>query len=313
MSYFLSRGLQSDNRKEAFRGWFAQLGELRSYYPNAPLLALSATCSLKIRKKVMKVLNVNDPVEITLSPNKSNIKLIVKKVSNSVEMALLWLIDGLIKLKDEFPKTLIYSNSIKDASMIRQYILTECPDCVPYVEMFHSESADKTKDRIISALGNSESELRIIIATTALGMGVDIRGFHSLIMYGPPQTTVDLIQGIGRLGRDGSQSCAILLHNSFNIRHIDLDVKCVIRDKNCRRLSLMKSFLKDSELDEIRKESEKHTCCDICEEKCQCGDCQYLPVQKLMQSEAEDEEDDQQADSESDLTEVEFSSDLDEL
>jgi superfamily II DNA/RNA helicase len=71
----------------------------------------------------MKVLNVNDPVEITLSQNKSNIKLIVKKVSNSVEMALLWLIDGLVKLKDEFPKILVYCNSIKDASMIRQYIL----------------------------------------------------------------------------------------------------------------------------------------------------------------------------------------------
>ncbi|XP_048767652.2 ATP-dependent DNA helicase RecQ-like [Ostrea edulis] len=81
-------GLQFDNRKEAFRGWFAQSGELRSFYPNAPLLALSATCSLKIRKKAMKVLNLNDPAEITLSPNKSNIKLIVKKVSNSVEMPL---------------------------------------------------------------------------------------------------------------------------------------------------------------------------------------------------------------------------------
>lgn len=37
---FLSRGLQSDIGKEAFRDWFAQLGELSTFYPNAPLLAL---------------------------------------------------------------------------------------------------------------------------------------------------------------------------------------------------------------------------------------------------------------------------------
>lgn len=65
--------------------------------------------------------------------------------------------------------------------------------------MFHSESAEKTKDKIISDLGNPQSDLRIIIATSALGMGVDIQGFHSLVLYGPPLTTVDLIQGIGVL------------------------------------------------------------------------------------------------------------------
>ncbi len=127
------------------------------------------------------------------------------------------------------------------------------------VAMFHSESAEKTKDKIISDLGNPQSDLRIIIATSALGMGVDIQGFHSLVLYGPPLTAVDLIQGIGRIGRDGNPSCAVLLHNSYNVRNIDTDVKCVIRDPSCRR-----SFLKDSELQEIHSDMEKHTCCDIC-------------------------------------------------
>lgn len=261
----------------------------------------------------MKVLNLNDPAEITLSPNKSNIKLIVKKVSNSVEMALLWLIDGLNTLKEEFPKCLVYCNSIKDASIIYQYILTECPDLIHYVEMFHSESAEKTKDRIISALGNPNSELQIIIATNALGMGVDIQGFNSLVLYGPPKTTVDLIQGIGRLGRDGSPSCAILLHNSFNVRNTDLDVKSVIRDASCRRLSLIKSFLKDSELNNIHEEMEKHTCCDICEEKCKCGDCLLLPIEKLLQMESENEDDELEPNSESDATDLESSNDLEDL
>ena len=113
-------------------------------------------------------MNLNNLAEITLLSNKSNIKLIVKNMSNSVEMALLWLIDGLVSLKEDFPKSLVYCNSIRDASMLYLYILMECPDLIFFVEMFHSESIEKTKDRIISSLGNYTSDLRIIIATSAL-------------------------------------------------------------------------------------------------------------------------------------------------
>ena len=98
--------------------------------------------------------------------------------------------------------------------------------------MFHSESVEKTKDKIISSLGNFTSDLRIIIATSVLGMGV--QGLHSLVLYGPPATNVDLIQAIGRVGRDNNPSCAVLLHNSYNVRHIDRDVKSVLSENNCR-------------------------------------------------------------------------------
>ena len=258
-------------------------------------------------------MNLDNPAEITLSPNKSNIKLIVRKMSNSVETALLWLIDGLVSLKEDFPKSLVYCNSIRDASMIYQYILMECPDLIYFVEMFHSESVEKTKDRIISSLGNCTSDLRIIIATSALGMGVNVQGFHSLVLYGPPATNVDLIQAIGRVGRDNNPSCAVLLHNSYNVRHIDCDVKSVLSENNCRRLSLMKTFLKDSELGTIQVEMGKHTCCDTCEEKCDCGECLQLPLEKLLKSESKHADDDKhETDSESEVTEEVNSTDLDD-
>lgn len=174
------------------------------------------------------------------------------------------------------------------------------------------ESAEKTKDKIISDLGNPQSDLRIIIATSALGMGVDIQGFHSLVLYGPPLTAVDLIQGIGRIGRDGNPSCAVLLHNSYNVRNIDTDVKCVIRDPSCRRVSIMKSFLKDSELQEIHSDMEKHTCCDICEDECKCGDCLQLQLERLLKS-SSIETDENVSDSESEVTDFESSGDFDEL
>ena len=47
------------------------------------------------------------------------------------------------------------------------------------------------------------------IATTALGMGVDIKGLHWIINYGPPSDIESYVQELGRAGRDGKQSEAL--------------------------------------------------------------------------------------------------------
>lgn len=93
--------------KETFRKWFNDIGELRSLYPRSSVLALSATCAIKIRKRVMKVLHLADNFkEIVISPNKTNIRISVAKVSNTVETAMHWLIEGLSELKEKFPRTI---------------------------------------------------------------------------------------------------------------------------------------------------------------------------------------------------------------
>jgi hypothetical protein len=62
----------------------------------------------------LKKLNLKsaDIREITLS---LSIKLRISKVSNEVEIAITWLIDALNNIKENFPRTIIYGNSITDA------------------------------------------------------------------------------------------------------------------------------------------------------------------------------------------------------
>jgi superfamily II DNA helicase RecQ len=57
-----------------------------------------------------------------MSPNRQNIKLRFSKVSNKVEIAMTLLLDALNDLKQNFPMTIIYCNSITDASKIYTYI-----------------------------------------------------------------------------------------------------------------------------------------------------------------------------------------------
>lgn len=81
-------------------------------------MVFSVICFLKIRKKILIFLNLKDFVEIILLLNKLNIKFVVKKVYNLVEMVLLWFVDGFELLKEEFLKFLVYCNFIKDVFII---------------------------------------------------------------------------------------------------------------------------------------------------------------------------------------------------
>lgn len=92
-----------------------------------------------------------------MSPNKENIKFVVKKVPNSVGAAMFWLMETLNNLKEKFPRTVIYCNSIKDVSTIYNFLTSEIPDSLNYVQMYHSETPSDCKSEIIDKLGNDSS------------------------------------------------------------------------------------------------------------------------------------------------------------
>lgn len=272
--------------KETFRKWFNDIGELRSLFPKSTVLALSATCTLKIRKRVKKVLHLAADVnEIVISPNKANIRVLVAKIPNTVEMSMHWLIEGLSQLREKFPRTIIYCTSIKDVSDIYSYVTQELPFASNLLEMFHSETPRSRKQKILENLTNLSGEIKIVIATSALGMGLDVKNCHSVILFGPPVQVVDLLQAIGRVGRDGEPSIAIILYNSYHLRKLSSDVKEILRTTDCRRISLLQCFLKSEVISLImEKESRKHTCCDLCRRKCECQNCSMLPLEEIFHS-----------------------------
>lgn len=52
-------------QKQAFRKWFPAVGELRSLFPSAAVLSLSATCTSNIRKRVSKVLQLKEELDLS--------------------------------------------------------------------------------------------------------------------------------------------------------------------------------------------------------------------------------------------------------
>lgn len=78
--------------KPAFREAFARLSELRSLVKaNTPILALTASADLQSRGRIKKQLLLDNAMDLTESPNRSNIRLGVHHVSGPSLDCLDWI------------------------------------------------------------------------------------------------------------------------------------------------------------------------------------------------------------------------------
>ena len=160
--YFLFRG-QNDKKEKrlAFRECFGRLGELRSILPGAPVLALTATATKKIKKNVIESLSLKkDMVLIDVNPNRPNIYLSVRKISNDLNSSFQWLVEKLKKEMNTMGRVLIYCKTIKDCGRIFTYFKCKLGSDAYYpagteqisinmlVGMYHHSTIQKHKERI---------------------------------------------------------------------------------------------------------------------------------------------------------------------
>ena len=82
---------------------------------------------------------------------------------------------------------------------------------------YHAHSKSTMKQKVVAELHKRNSFLRVVFATTALGMGVNTEHVSQIIHITPPSTLEAYFQEIGRSGRDGSDATATLYYNSNDI------------------------------------------------------------------------------------------------
>lgn len=83
------------------------------------------------------------------------------------------------------------------------------------VEMLHSCTPAANKQQILHSFQSKHGTIRVFIATIAFGMGVDCKGVHRIVHYGPSKNVEAYVQETGRAGRDGRQSHAYILYHGI--------------------------------------------------------------------------------------------------
>ena len=72
--------------------------------------------------------------------------------------------------------------------------------------MYHSGTNDHIKDIIMNSLADPWGKIRVVFATDALGMGVNLADVNRVVHYGAPRSLEDYFQESGRGGRTGEQA-----------------------------------------------------------------------------------------------------------
>ena len=146
----------------------------------------------------------------------------------------------------------MYCQTIKQCSIIYNILNIELGDihhgCTKdhryrMVEMLHSNTPEDVKQHVTKMFSQSDSHLRILVATIAYGMGVNCKNVTRVIHFGPSNTVEAYMQENGRCGREGQQSYTILLYNSITIRAANEAMKSYIRGRSCRRQSLLRVLI----------------------------------------------------------------------
>ena len=141
-------------------------------------------------------------------------------------------------------------------------------DAISNIAMFHSKTPEALKTKVLDNFVPMDGPLRVVVATTALGMGVNIPNVERVCHFGIPDTIEEYVQEIGRAGRDRRKSYNILYFKSYHLAHCDDSMKAFIKnpENKCRRAMVAMHFkMKHAKVFPL------HDCCDVCTEKCDCS------------------------------------------
>ncbi|XP_022780469.1 Bloom syndrome protein homolog [Stylophora pistillata] len=190
----------------------------------AVMLALTATATTSTRETITEMLLMDNPHVIYENPCKTNIAYSVHYMDKErlVGDCFQWLADELKEKKEKTTITIVYCQTIKQCCLIYSVLkgmhgrelYSNSADDPGHVllEMLHSCTPVKNKDTVLYAFQKEESPVRVLVATIAFVMGVDCKGVHRTIHFGPSNNIEAYIQETGRSGRDGKQSVACLIY-----------------------------------------------------------------------------------------------------
>jgi len=189
------------NEQRNFRRQMQQLGDLVNV--KAQMVLLTATLPPSKEKELWRRMSFEE-TKVTLFRARTvrkNVKYQVVKVKGDCrekeEEFIVRMIQRMMRDYAE-GKIMVYCNSVRKVKE-----LAEALNCEGYYH--HAEQKDEKLKRF------QDGEERVIVATSALGLGIDIADIRAIIHADEPRSLLDYAQESGRAGRDGLASQAIVI------------------------------------------------------------------------------------------------------
>ncbi|MGG8495512.1 DNA helicase RecQ [Tenacibaculum sp. TC6] len=188
-----------------FRPSYKQLAFLKKSLPEVPIVALTATADKATQEDILEQLAIPNATQFISSFNRENIALEVRTANNRVQQ--------IIQFINKRPNQagIIYCLSRKATEQLANKLQQTQINAKAYHAGLSFEERAQTQEAFI------KDDCEIICATIAFGMGIDKSNVRWVIHYNMPKNIEGYYQEIGRAGRDGLPSKAILFHSYADV------------------------------------------------------------------------------------------------
>jgi ATP-dependent DNA helicase RecQ len=184
-----------------FRPEYRQLAQIKKYFPEVPVVALTATAVPEVRRDIIQQLGLSDAREFIGSFNRKNLRYQVIPKKNP----MVFLLHYLGQHRDT--AGIIYCLSKRETEEIADELKKRGFCSAAYHAGLSKQARERVQDAFI------RDAVSVVCATVAFGMGIDKPDVRYVIHYNLPKTLESYYQETGRAGRDGQYSECILLYS----------------------------------------------------------------------------------------------------
>ena len=176
----------------------------------APVIALTATATDKVRTDIKKSLGITDALEFRSSFNRPNLYYEVRQKGKDIDRQI-------IKFIRQNPgkSGIVYCLSRKTVEELAAVLKANEIKAAPYHAGLDSATRSQTQDDFLM------ERIDVIVATIAFGMGIDKPDVRFVIHYDIPKSLEGYYQETGRAGRDGGEGVCIAFYAQQDLQKLE--------------------------------------------------------------------------------------------
>ncbi len=205
-----------------FRPSYLQIAQIRDFVPDAPLLALTATATPEVVTDIQHQLKFKTENVFRMSFVRKNLAYVVRETEDKAAQ--------LVHILRSMPgSAIVYVRSRRHSSDIAKMLNEQGVSATFYHAGLEPVVKDMRQDKW------QHDKVRVMVATTAFGMGIDKPDVRLVIHTDCPSSPEAYFQEAGRAGRDGKKAYAVLLYNRNDEQKLRKRVTDTFPDKQLIR------------------------------------------------------------------------------